>query len=490
MMPAAKHLDPVVGIDIHIIQPPGPVPPLPIPHPFVGMIIDVFDYVPFVGATVLINGVPHAKAGTAGKAIPPHIPIGGMFVKPPANECEMFMGSSTVSFDGDAASYLALPALTCQCIGMIPPIRTNPKKGTKTKSLVLPTSVVLPIPTGPSVLIGGPPTISLMALGMRVAMPHIMKGLGKLLKAGKKLASKAMKALAKAAKAAAKSASKAAKAAAKALADAVGALALAIRGGVKKLRKLAKKRKARWDRDRGWKKAGIAPRHGEAMARFAKRKRQFLIVRHGNPKGLKHHGKPGFKPKPVDIKAKTGPDGIVQGPPRRSDYPNDEAFERANKAWTDDFDVDADGKWQSKKKFDDGTSKYTTDENGHVINTKTGDKYHPDYDMHGRYTEDGTSVDMGKGEPYNVPAQQKNADDYRQELNDGIGADDDMIQHGSQDEWVGADGPEPPVRIIDPDGNITDLEDEQAMKEFFEKQDNELEWPWPRTEESSYAGNQ
>ncbi len=26
MMPAAKHFDPVTGVDIHIIQPPGPVP--------------------------------------------------------------------------------------------------------------------------------------------------------------------------------------------------------------------------------------------------------------------------------------------------------------------------------------------------------------------------------------------------------------------------------------------------------------------------------
>ena len=39
MMPAAKHFDPILGIDIHIIQPPGPVPPVPIPHPFIGFLI-------------------------------------------------------------------------------------------------------------------------------------------------------------------------------------------------------------------------------------------------------------------------------------------------------------------------------------------------------------------------------------------------------------------------------------------------------------------
>ena len=80
---AAKHMDPVLGVDIHIIQPPGPVPPVPIPHPFVGFLIDPMDYVPIVGSTVLINNMHRAQAGTAGKAVPPHIPIGGVFVPPP-----------------------------------------------------------------------------------------------------------------------------------------------------------------------------------------------------------------------------------------------------------------------------------------------------------------------------------------------------------------------------------------------------------------------
>src|SRR5262245_15627048 len=64
MMPAAKHFDPVLGIDIHIIQPPGPVPPVPIPHPFVGFIIDPIDYAPILGATVMVNGLPRAQAGS------------------------------------------------------------------------------------------------------------------------------------------------------------------------------------------------------------------------------------------------------------------------------------------------------------------------------------------------------------------------------------------------------------------------------------------
>jgi RHS repeat-associated protein len=180
MMPAAKHFDPVLGVDIHIIQPPGPVPPVPIPHPFVGFLIDPMDYVPIIGATVKVNGIPRAQAGTAGKCVPSHIPIGGVFVKPPANECEMFMGSSTVAVDGDAFSYLALPALSCHDIGM-PPIPRFKKKS-KIKSMLLPTTVVLPIPAGPPVLVGGPPTISLMALGMKLGMSALGAAFKKLKK--------------------------------------------------------------------------------------------------------------------------------------------------------------------------------------------------------------------------------------------------------------------------------------------------------------------
>ena len=72
---------------------------------------------------------------------------------------------------------------------MPPPPRPK-KKGTKTKSLVLPTSVVLAIPGGPPVLVGGPPTISLMALGMRIAMSGLGKAFKRLAKS--KAARKAM----------------------------------------------------------------------------------------------------------------------------------------------------------------------------------------------------------------------------------------------------------------------------------------------------------
>ena len=164
---AAKHLDPVVGVDIHIVQPPGPVPPLPLPHPFVGMIIDPIDYLPVVGTTVLINGLPAGVAGTGGKAVPPHIPMGGMFVKPPGMECEIFMGSATVLVQDEPLSSTGMMTLSCTDIGMPPMPRM--KKASPRMSLFLPTSTVLSVPMGMPVLVGGPPTPVMMGAVMGAA---------------------------------------------------------------------------------------------------------------------------------------------------------------------------------------------------------------------------------------------------------------------------------------------------------------------------------
>jgi RHS repeat-associated protein len=172
MLLAGKHFDPVLGIDIHIIITPGG--PIPIPHPHVGLIFDPFDYAPIIGSTISVNGVPRTTAGTNGRTVPGiHFPIGGNFSKPPGNEHEMFMGSATVVADGDPFSYIALPALSCHDIGMISPFR--PRKKGKIKSMALPTSVILPIPMGMPVFVGGPPTISMMAVAFKFGLDALGK---------------------------------------------------------------------------------------------------------------------------------------------------------------------------------------------------------------------------------------------------------------------------------------------------------------------------
>jgi RHS repeat-associated protein len=184
-MLAAKHLDPVLGIDVHIVlvpTPAGPVP-TPVPHPFVGMLFDPQDYVPGSGATVLVNGLPRAHAGTTVLAIP-HVPIGGVFLKPPANTGEMYMGSATVIVEGEPMSYALLPVLSCSDIGMAPPAR-KAKKGSP-KALFLPTSLVMPLPSGPPVLIGGSPTVSMP--GSQRQVGAAAKRLAKQIAKAKKLA--------------------------------------------------------------------------------------------------------------------------------------------------------------------------------------------------------------------------------------------------------------------------------------------------------------
>lgn len=173
MMPSAKHGDPQLGVDIHLcVVPPSPSPvPLPVPH--LSAVFDPFDYVPILGATVEVAGMKRATAGTG--AIVIHIPPGFPFAPQlPEKDDELFMGSSSVVADGDPLSYLALPVLDCQVVGMPSPPR--PKKRRIPRPTLLPTSVNLAIPT--NVFVGGAPTISMMGMAMRGAFA----GLGKLAK--------------------------------------------------------------------------------------------------------------------------------------------------------------------------------------------------------------------------------------------------------------------------------------------------------------------
>ncbi|MEY2839331.1 MAG: hypothetical protein RJB60_1630, partial [Pseudomonadota bacterium] len=73
MMPAAKHGDPQLGVDIHLCMVPCPAPtPTPLPTPHMSVVFDPMDYVPIVGATITVSGMKRATAGTAGKVV--HIP--------------------------------------------------------------------------------------------------------------------------------------------------------------------------------------------------------------------------------------------------------------------------------------------------------------------------------------------------------------------------------------------------------------------------------
>jgi uncharacterized Zn-binding protein involved in type VI secretion len=104
--PAAKQGDHVVATDIHLIQPPGPTSPVPVPHPFDGIINA--GYVP----TVLIEGMPAAVVGSIAFN-QPHLPIGGSFVVPPRNTGRIIQGSTTVMIGGQPAARAGDTAMTC-----------------------------------------------------------------------------------------------------------------------------------------------------------------------------------------------------------------------------------------------------------------------------------------------------------------------------------------------------------------------------------------
>ena len=83
-MLAAKQLDQILGVDVHMVVIAGV--PAPIPHPFIGKVFDLMAYLPIIGTTVYVNGKLAAQAGTEVKALPPHIPLGGPFAPAAARQ--------------------------------------------------------------------------------------------------------------------------------------------------------------------------------------------------------------------------------------------------------------------------------------------------------------------------------------------------------------------------------------------------------------------
>ena len=108
--PAAKQGDKVMATDIHIIlipAPPGPPVPTPLPHPFSGIIDGNLS------SDVKIMGMPAATVDSTATNIPPHIPQGGPFQKPPSNKATIKMGSFTVKINGKMAARNLDVAMTC-----------------------------------------------------------------------------------------------------------------------------------------------------------------------------------------------------------------------------------------------------------------------------------------------------------------------------------------------------------------------------------------
>jgi uncharacterized Zn-binding protein involved in type VI secretion len=96
-----------VAIDTHLVQPSGPVSPVPSPCPFSGPITGG------VSSDVFINGLPAATIGSTAVNTPVHVPVGGIFVNPPTNQGRVVSGSATVLINGKAAARVGDQAETC-----------------------------------------------------------------------------------------------------------------------------------------------------------------------------------------------------------------------------------------------------------------------------------------------------------------------------------------------------------------------------------------
>ena len=181
MFLASKHTNIVVGLDIHMVTiPPAPAP-VPMPHPFVGVILDPFDFLPILGSTVKINNVHRSNAGTmATLGTYKHIPLGAGFhpgfMSMIDHEGLQFFGSKTVKADGSYLSASPFNLMTCSCIGI--PLGTPER--------YLPMSTTIPLPLGNPVFVGGPQVPDLLGVLMKMLMAFglkfLLKKVGKLFK--------------------------------------------------------------------------------------------------------------------------------------------------------------------------------------------------------------------------------------------------------------------------------------------------------------------
>lgn len=103
MLPTNSHITMVVGVDVHVTTAP-PFNPI---HPYIGMVMDVADYIPFLGTNVSVNGLKRGVSDTGGMIIPlVHIPLAGPFAMASmiGHESMNFFASQTVFCDGTRMS--------------------------------------------------------------------------------------------------------------------------------------------------------------------------------------------------------------------------------------------------------------------------------------------------------------------------------------------------------------------------------------------------
>lgn len=229
----SKHFDIVLGIDIHWTQIPPPpsfnIIPLPLPHPFIGIVFDPMDYIHIVipipkfiqnlsssipesipmGGSIMVHGRHKATTTTSvmGVVIPfmhvtALIPVYRIpFSGEAPHEGEVYYGSKTVLGQGSEMSGCQ-PQHVLTCMGIpfgttaLPSMPDKPKKNPLAYFAFYNNfaSMYVQINTGKPVLVGGefvPHVYTLGEMAMRFAGMALMKGLSKAFGKGMKSGLKA-----------------------------------------------------------------------------------------------------------------------------------------------------------------------------------------------------------------------------------------------------------------------------------------------------------
>ncbi len=184
-LPASAQMDPVVGIDVHLVMVPPSPSPIPMPHPYVAMVFNPKDFIACavmsvtaaippappdsaglqlastvgkmalgmvmgkmgLGASVKLGGfTPRTISGTANKPVP-HFPMGASFAPIPIlkNSGHAQFGSLFLLADGEPFTGLMHLNNDCWDVGIMALMRK--KAPPKAMHLFMPTGFVMAIPS-------------------------------------------------------------------------------------------------------------------------------------------------------------------------------------------------------------------------------------------------------------------------------------------------------------------------------------------------------
>ena len=153
-----------------------------------GMVLDPSAYIPHIGSTVNINGVPRGVSDSPGIMFTMvHIPLfNPPFLMTPiiGHESINFFSSQNVFADGSRLAPKGYMVMSCNDTGVPLSLTPGRKKAWKvTPTLFAPTSFSLPVPSGPPVNVGGPYIPDwggmIQNLALRMGFMGVMKGLNK-----------------------------------------------------------------------------------------------------------------------------------------------------------------------------------------------------------------------------------------------------------------------------------------------------------------------